>query len=63
MQVRDEVDLSLAAHEEQFYEAGLGAADRQVQSAHLRIVRQLVRVGVPLKQEELDYLHGCILDC
>ena len=34
-----------------------------MQCAHLRIVCQLVRVGVTLKQEELDDLYGCILDC
>ena len=34
-----------------------------MQCAHLRIVCQLVRVGVPLKQEELYDLHGCIFDC
>ena len=34
-----------------------------MQCAHLRIVCQLVRVGVALKQEELDDLYGCILDC
>ena len=63
MQVRNEVDLRLATHEKQFDEAWLGTADCQMQRAHLCIVRQLIRVGVSLKQEELDNLHGCILDC
>ena len=57
-----QVHISLLAHEQQLYHIIALKVHCAVENAHLRVVRQDIRVSLRIEQQERDDLHSAMVD-